>query len=74
MMPNDIKPRPNHAKYIQALRAMTPEQRLMKAFELSDLTRQLFRQGLRERFPDKTEEEIHKLFLERMELCHNRNY
>lgn len=38
----DPKPRPNHAKYIEVLRSMTSEQRLNKAFELSDLTRQLF--------------------------------
>lgn len=32
----DPKPRPNHRRYIEILRRMTPEQRLAKAFELSD--------------------------------------
>ena len=29
----NIKKRPNHKLYIQALRRMSPEQRLLKAFE-----------------------------------------
>ncbi len=35
----DIKPRPNHAKYIQILRGLTPEERLFKAFESSACSR-----------------------------------
>lgn len=70
----DQKPRPNHALYIQALRKMTPEQRIIKAFELSQFTRELFRQGLRKRFPGLNEAEFHRLYLERLRLCHNRNY
>ena len=70
----DIKPRPNHKKYIQILRQMTPEQRLMKAFELSKFSKQLFIHGLRKRFPDLSEEKFHKLYLERLKKCYNRNY
>ena len=70
----DIKPRPNHKKYIQVLRQMTPEQRLMKAFELSKFSKQLFIHGLRKRFPDLSEEEFHELYLERLKKCYNRNY
>ncbi len=69
-----MKPNPDHEAYIKILRNMTPEQRLKKALELSDLTRDLFRHGLRKRFPDLSEEEFHKLYLERLDLCHNRNY
>jgi len=36
----DIKERPNHKIYIQVLRQMSPEKRLLKAFELSEFTRQ----------------------------------
>jgi hypothetical protein len=68
------KPRPNHRKYIEVLRQMTPEQRLRKAFELSAFAKQLFTHGLRKRFPDLTEEEFKKLLLKRLEKCHNRNY
>jgi hypothetical protein len=40
----DPKPRPNHALYTQILRRMTPEQRLMKAFEPSEMPKQIFKQ------------------------------
>jgi hypothetical protein len=70
----DIKPRPNHKLYIQTLRRMSPEQRLLKAFELSEFTRQLFIHGLHKRFPDLTDGEFRKLLMERLEKCHNRNY
>jgi hypothetical protein len=70
----DPKPRPNHRLYIEALRRMTPQQRLAKAFELSALARQAFVQGLRRRFPDLPEQEFHRLLLARLEKCHNRKY
>jgi hypothetical protein len=73
-MTNDPKPRPNHKLYIQSLRAMTPEQRLRKAFELSEFSKQLFILGLRRRFPDASEKELRKILLDRLALCHNRNY
>jgi hypothetical protein len=68
------KPRPNHRAYLEILRSMTPGQRLQKAFELSELSRLLFLEGLRKRFPDVTKEELHQIFLKRLAKCHNRNY
>jgi hypothetical protein len=56
------------------LRCMTPEQKLLKAFELNELASELFRQGLRERYPELTEEEFRQKYLERIAKCHNRNY
>lgn len=53
---------------------MTPEQRLLKAFELSAFTKELFIQGLRKRFPAATPEEFQRILLSRLEKCHNRNY
>ena len=70
----DPKPRPNHRRYLEVLRNMTPEQRLLKAFELSDFAKSLFLHGLRRRFPDVTEEEFRKILLARLAKCHNRNY
>jgi hypothetical protein len=70
----DIKPRPNHRQYIELLRRMSPEQRLLKAFELSDFTRTLFLEGLRRQFPNLSEAEFKKLAAERLQKCHNRNY
>jgi 23S rRNA A2030 N6-methylase RlmJ len=73
-MKKRLKERPNDSMYLEVLRRMTPEQKLAKAFELSEMARQLFRQGLRERFPELSEEDFHKLYLERLARCHNRNY
>jgi len=42
----DPKRRPNHQLYIEALRRLTPEERLLKTFELTELSRELFRAGL----------------------------
>ena len=68
------KPRPNHRVYLQALRGMSPQQRLAKTIELSDSARRLFRDGLRKRFPNLAERDLHRLYLERLDKCHNRNY
>ena len=70
----DIKPRPNHRLYLDTLRRMSPEARLMKAFELSKSSNDLFLHGLRKRFPDLSEQDFRKLYLERLNKCHNRNY
>jgi len=63
-----------HAVYLGALRRLTPEARLAKAMELSSFSRDLFRQGLRQRFPNLPENQFHALLLKRLELCHHRNY
>jgi hypothetical protein len=70
----DPKPRPNHRRYLEILRGMTAEQKLQIVFDLSETSKALFRAGLRKRFPDATEEELHRIYLERLEKCHNRNY
>lgn len=70
----DIKKRPNHKLYIRVLRRMSPEQRLLKAFELSEFANQLFVHGLRKRFPNLSDEEFKAKLFERLEKCHNRNY
>ncbi len=70
----NIKKRLNHKIYIQVLRGMSPEKRLLKAIELSEFTRQLFIHGLHKRFPNLPDEEFKKILLERLDKCHNRNY
>jgi len=70
----DIKKRPNYKIYLQVLRQMSPEKRLLKAFELSEFTRQLFIHGLHKRFPNLNDKEFKKILLERLDKCHNRNY
>jgi len=63
-----------HRVYIQALRRLTPEQRLQQTFDMTEFARRLFKDGLRIRFPDLSEDELHKLYLRRLEKCHNRNW
>jgi len=63
-----------HQKRLRILQAMTPEERLIQALELSDFVRQLFEEGLRRRFPHLSESEFRSLYLRRLDLCHNRNY
>jgi hypothetical protein len=53
---------------------MTEEQRLVKAFELTQMARELFRAGLREAFPDLPEKKFEELYRKRLDLCHNRNW
>jgi hypothetical protein len=69
----DIKKRSNHKIYIRVLRQMTPEARLLKAFELSEFAVQLFAHGLRKRFPELSEDEFRQLYLKRLDKCHNRS-
>jgi hypothetical protein len=69
-----MKPRPNHARYLEILRGMTPEQRLRKAFELSEMGNELFRQGLKRRHPELSPDDFEALLRRRLILCHNRNY
>jgi len=68
------KPRPNHQQYLRVLARMTPEQRLRKALELSEMAREVFRAGLRQRFPDLDEEARREIYLERLAKCRSRSY
>lgn len=70
----DTRKRQDHRAYLSVLRRMTPEKRLLKAFELSEFARALFVHGLRKRFPDLGDEDFRRLLLERLDKCHNRNY
>jgi hypothetical protein len=70
----DPKKRPHNALYLRILRAMTPEQRLAKAFELGEMGRELLRAGLRQRNTKDCEDVLHARELEQIARCHNRNY
>jgi hypothetical protein len=61
-------------KYYEILRKMSFEKKAMKVFELTDMTRTLLLEGLKLQFPNKSKEEIHKMYLKRLNECHNSNY
>jgi hypothetical protein len=64
----------NSPIYLQMLRSMSPAQRLQKAFELSEFSKQLFIHGLRKRFTGASEKKLQEIARERLNKCHNRNY
>ena len=70
----ELKARPNHREYLQILKTLTPAQRVDKMFELSSIVNQLLRESLKKRFPEKSDPQLHVLFLQRLHECHNRNY
>lgn len=70
----DIKPRPNHARYINILRKMPAEKKVEKVFELNEMAKELKIEGLRREYPSMTDQEITGLYLKSIEPCHNRNY
>ncbi len=53
---------------------MTPEQRLLKAFELSELSHELLRAGIRQRYPDAGPDEVQRIYLEQLGRCQNRAF
>jgi hypothetical protein len=71
-LPMDPKARPNRQLYLETLRGMTPEQRLLKAFELSELSHDLLRAGIRRRYPDAGPDEVQRIYLEQLGRCQNR--
>jgi hypothetical protein len=60
-----MKPQLNRQRYLEVLRSMTPEQKLLKAFELSESSKARFLERLRLRFPDATEDEIRRILIDR---------
>ncbi|OHD14030.1 MAG: hypothetical protein A2086_06295 [Spirochaetes bacterium GWD1_27_9] len=64
----------NRQIYYKILKNMTPEQKLLKSFELSEYSKQLCLAGLRQKYPDLSETEIKKIYLKIVEKCHNNNY
>ena len=68
------KPRPNHRRYLEILSRMTPDEKVRIVFDLTARARALLKEAIRKRFPDLSEAELHKLYLARLDKCHNRNY
>jgi hypothetical protein len=70
----DPMARPNRQLYLETLRRMTPEQRLLKAFELSELSHELLRAGIRQRYPVAGPDEAQRIYLEQLSRCRNRAF
>jgi len=63
-----------HAKYIEVMCSLSAEEKLLKVFEMQDLGRELAMHGLRNRNPEATEDEIHRMYLGLLDRCHNLNF
>jgi len=50
----------------QVMRSMTGEQKVAKAFELTETTRQIMRTGIRSANPDASEAEIQEIYIDRL--------
>ena len=70
----DAKKQPNHALYMQILRRMTPEEKILKVFDLNSTGRELLAAGIRHSHPDLTETEVQAAVRRRLDSCHNQNY
>jgi len=68
------KPRPNHQRTLQVLRAMTPQQKLEHVFKLTERSLMLMRIGLRRRLPDLDPAVFEKVYLQLRERCRSRRY
>lgn len=58
------------AVWDQLMRSMPGEKKVAKAFELTELTHQLMRAGIRRANPDATETEIHEMYVDRLLRYH----
>jgi hypothetical protein len=69
-----MKTYPNKQRYHEILRSMSPQQKLEKVFELSELANSAFKAGLMSRYPHLSEDELEQLYQEKRKACHNQNY
>ena len=59
-----LKPDANRGLRLRILRSLTPAQKLQQVFDLNRRAADLFRAGLRLRFPRATPEEVERLYRE----------
>ena len=64
----------NKQRYHEILRGMSPQEKLEKSFELTDFANAAFKAGLVSRYPNLTEDELERLYLEKKKTWHNQNY
>jgi hypothetical protein len=73
----DSLPKPSlkeRKKFLEITSKMTFEQKLKKVFELNELAKRAFFEGLKLQFPQKSDHEIRAIYIEKILKCHNSNY
>ena len=58
------------AVWRRVVRSMTGPQKVAKAFELTEVTRQIMRAGIRRQHSDARESEIHEMYVDRLLQYH----
>jgi len=69
-----MKTHPNKQRYHEILKGMTPQEKVEKVIELSNLANAAFLAGLRNRYPQLSDNELKELYLEKRRTWHNQNY
>jgi len=69
-----MKTYPNKQRYHEILRGMSPQEKLQKSFELTDLVKAAQKAGIRKRYPQLCDHEIDRLMMERQKSWHNQTY
>jgi hypothetical protein len=70
----NIKNQPNRKIYIDIIKQMTAEERLMKTFELSQMVKSLFYESFKKKYAYLDPYTLNQKYLEYLEKCHNKNY
>ena len=58
------------AVWRRVVTSMSGPQKVAKAFELTEITRQIMREGIRRQHPDAGESEIHEIYVDRLLQYH----
>lgn len=54
----------------QTVSRITGEQKVAKAFELTEMTREIMREGIRANHPDTTDKQIQRIYIDRLLSFH----
>jgi hypothetical protein len=69
-----IKTYPNKDRYHEILKAMSSREKLEKSFELTEMANEVFWAGLKSRYPQLSEVELRRLYVQKLKECHNQSY
>ncbi len=58
------------AVWRRVVKSMSGPQKVAKAFELTEMTRQIMREGIRRQYPDADESEVNQLYVDRLLQYH----
>jgi len=59
---------------IEIYKKMTPQQRIEESIQLTDLTYEVMKEGIRQQNPEADEKIIKKLAFERLQICRKKGF